>query len=177
MHDTLSRKNVLQLAASFGMLAASAGAAEIATGRPARAASAPSAGVTGAWSLERFDVIEPGKAATPRFGVDPVGYLIYTPSGRMSAILSGIHRPPFESTKVSAVEGKGQTLTDFLAYAGTYDIRGDRVFHHVEVSVFTNLVGTTLERQFTIDGDRLTIRTITPGMWGDASTLVWKRTR
>ena len=59
--------------------------------------------------------------------------------------------------------------------AGT-KIRGNHVFHHVEVSVFTNLVGTTLERAFTLAGDTLTIRTLPPEIWGTSNRLVWKRT-
>jgi hypothetical protein len=54
-------------------------------------------------------------------------------------------------------------------------VRGDHVFHHVEVSVFTNLVGTTLERQFQLKGDTLTIRTLPPEIWGSSNVLVWKR--
>ncbi|MGB8965709.1 MAG: lipocalin-like domain-containing protein [Candidatus Cybelea sp.] len=64
---------------------------------------------------------------------------------------------------------------NFLAYARRYEVRGDRVFHHVEVSVFTNLVGTTLERQFKLAGDTLTIRTLPPEIWGNSNLLVWKR--
>lgn len=167
---TLSRKHLLEIAASFGAFAA--------TGSTALAAGATAAaqGVAGAWALERFDVTEPGRPTVPRFGPNPAGYLIYTPSGRMSAILSGSHRPKFDSMAVTpSAECQGQNLVEFLAYAGTYDVRGDRVFHHVDCSVFTDLVGKTLERQFTIDGDTLTIRTITAGMWGNASMLVWKR--
>jgi hypothetical protein len=43
------------------------------------------------------------------------------------------------------------------------------------VSVFTNLVGTTLERQFNLVGDTLTIRTLPPEIWGNSNLLVWKR--
>jgi hypothetical protein len=139
-------------------------------------AQAAPAGVAGAWKLHSFDIVEPGKPVTPRFGADPVGYLIYTPDGHVSATLSGIKRPTFSSKAiVPEAECQGQMLADFLCYAGTYDVKGDRVFHHVEVSVFTDLVGQTLEREFKIDGDTLTIRTITGGMWGTNSILVWKR--
>jgi hypothetical protein len=169
---SVSRKRLLTAAASFGLLAAAAGV-------PAARATAPAqtrASVLGAWALESFDVIDPGKPRTPRFGPHPVGFLIYTPSGKMSATLSGITRPKFESTAAEpSAESRGQMLADFLSYAGTYDIRGDRVFHHVTVSVFTNLVGTTLERRFSLENDVLTIRTITPGMWGNDTILVWRR--
>jgi hypothetical protein len=162
----LSRKHLLGAAAALGLSAA------------VPASALASSAVTGAWKLESFDLVGKDGARKPRFGANPVGYLMYTPSGRMSATLSGIHRPAFEP----AAEGTSsnstciERVTDFLSYAGTYSIRGNRVFHHIEVSVFTNLVGTTLEREFHIAGDTLTIRTITGGMWGTNSILVWKRT-
>ncbi|MBV8491200.1 MAG: lipocalin-like domain-containing protein [Candidatus Eremiobacteraeota bacterium] len=164
---TISRKALLGGVASLG----AAASAETLS----RAAGAGSSAVLGAWKLESFDVVEKDGTTKPRFGNNPVGYLIYTPSGRMSATLSGVKRPKFEPAAESS-SACAEQLTDFLSYAGTYDIHGDRVFHRVEVSVFTNLVGTTLERKFVIAGDTLTIRTITPGMWGSDSILVWKRT-
>ncbi len=163
----LTRKVLLESAASLGAFAALGAAAE---------AAPAAASVLGAWSLESFEMADPGKPVTPRFGSHPVGYLIYTPDGHMSATLSAATRPAFESLSLASPdECQGQKLKDFLCYAGTYDVKGDRVFHHVQVSVFTDLVGKTLERQFKIEGNTLTIRTITAGMWGTNSILVWKR--
>ncbi|MGA2760786.1 MAG: lipocalin-like domain-containing protein [Candidatus Cybelea sp.] len=164
----LSRKSLLEFAASFGVLAA-AGAVT--------AGVAPREGVVGAWSLASFDIDEKGAPAKPRFGEDPVGYLLYTADGHMAAVLAGTHRPELKSPSgsSSSEEQRTQALANFLAYAGRYDIRGDRVFHHVDVSVFTNLMGTTLERQFKIEGDLLTIRTVPPEIWGSSNILVWKR--
>jgi hypothetical protein len=113
----------------------------------------------------------------PRFGPNPAGYLIYSADARMAAVLAGTHRPELKSpSATSASEDlRTEALQNFLAYAGRYEVRGDRVFHHVEVSVFTNLVGTTLERQFNLVGDTLTIRTLPPEIWGNSNLLVWKR--
>jgi hypothetical protein len=124
-----------------------------------------------------FDVDEGKGAAKPRFGPDPVGYLIYSANARMAAVLAGTHRPELKSPSGSSASeaDRTQALLNFLAYAGRYEVRGDRVFHHVEVSVFTNLMGTTLERQFAIDGDTLRIRTLPPEIWGSSNVLVWKR--
>ncbi|PZR56395.1 MAG: hypothetical protein DLM50_08320 [Candidatus Meridianibacter frigidus] len=68
-----------------------------------------------------------------------------------------------------------ESVAPFLAYAGTYEIRGNRVFHKLETCVFTNLVGTTLEREFHLSGDTLTIKTAPPFIWGNQSVLVWHR--
>jgi hypothetical protein len=163
-----SRKDLLKFSASFGVAAALGG-------REAQAAT-PS-DVLGAWELVTFNIDEGKGDEKPRFGPDPKGYLIYTPAGRMSAVLTGIHRPalvPPPRTSENAAQCV-QSVADFLAYAGPYEIKGDRVFHHIEVCVFTNLIGTTVERQFTIEGDTLTIRTLPPEIWGSSNILVWKR--
>jgi hypothetical protein len=165
---SISRSGVLGLAASFGIFAAIGNVT---------ASAAPREGVVGAWSLVSFDTDEGSGASKPRFGRDPVGYLLYTADGHMAAVLAGTHRPELKSPSGSSSteEQRTQSLANFLAYAGRYDVRGDRVFHHVDVSVFTNLMGTTLERQFKIEGDVLTIRTAPPEIWGSSNLLVWKR--
>ncbi len=167
----VSRRGIIEMAASFGLLAA------VAKAPAAEAAVAVRQGIVGAWSLVTFDVDEGKGAEKPRFGPDPVGYLIYSADARMAAVLGGTQRPKLDSPAgVSPSEdARTQSLRNFLAYAGRYEVRGDRVFHHVEVSVFTNLQGVTLERQFKIEGDTLTIRTVPPEIWGTSNVLVWKR--
>jgi hypothetical protein len=167
---SVSRKGLLEIAASFGVLAAVGGVAPA----PADARE----GIVGAWNLVSFDVDEGKGKEKPRFGPDPVGYLIYSADARMAAVLAGTHRPMLNSPAGTAQseESRTQSLLNFLAYAGRYEVRGDRVFHHVEVSVFTNLMGTTLERQFVLQGDTLTIRTLPPEIWNSSNVLVWKRT-
>lgn len=171
----LSRKTLLETAAAFGAIAATSAAA--------RAVATPTASevrnaVAGAWKLESFVIETAGKTGEPRFGPNPVGYLIYTPSGRMSATLMAARRSKLESPKgaTSTRAELNESLADFLSYAGRYEVRGNHVFHHIEVSVFTNLVGTTLERIFDISGNTLTIRTLPPEIWGTANKLVWTRT-
>jgi hypothetical protein len=161
----ISRKFMLGGVASMGLLAATTPIGE----------AAPSA-VTGAWKLESFDERVADGSFEPRFGPNPVGYLIYTSSGRVSATLSGIHRRPYTSGSSPSAEANcNESVHDFLAYAGTYEVQGSTVFHHIETSVFTNLVGVTLKRGFQLRGDTLTIRTLPPYIWGTQSVLVWRR--
>ncbi len=170
---SLSRKQLLETAASLGLLAAVRSPVSAAVTAPAANAAA----VVGAWKLESFVVDASSESEKPRFGINPIGYLIYTASGRMSATLMAAHRAKLDSPKgaTSTLDELTQSLANFLSYAGTYEIRGNRVFHRVEVSVFTNLVGTTLEREFSLSGDTLTIRTLPPEIWGTSNRLVWKR--
>jgi hypothetical protein len=166
MHcDTvISRKLLLGGVASFGLA--------VATQSIGDAAQSP---VTGAWKLESFNERVSGGAFKPRFGPNPSGYLIYTPSGRVSATLSGMHRRPYTSGNTPAAAANcDESVHDFLAYAGTYKIVGSTIFHRIETSVFTNLVGVTLKRGFQLRGDALIIRTLPPYIWGSESVLVWR---
>ena len=161
----ISRKVLLGGAASIGLAAATES-----IGRAAQSA------VVGAWRLESFNERVADGSFKPRFGPNPVGYLIYSASGRVSATLSGIHRSAFTSGSTpSAAAHCNESVHDFLAYAGRYNIVGSTVFHHIETSVFTNLVGVTLKRGFQLRGDTLVIRTLPPYIWGSQSMLVWRR--
>jgi len=165
----LSRRNALTFLSSFAIAA---------TAAPKRALAGDSA-VVGAWRLQTFDVLEKGGGRKPRYGANPVGYLMYSASGRVSAILSAQHRIKLEPPPSTVSESELtciESIRPFLAYAGTYRIHGNRVFHTIETSVFTNLIGTTLEREFSISGDLLTIRTLPPEIWGSANELTWRRT-
>jgi hypothetical protein len=165
MNAIISRKILLGSVASIGLAAATES-----IGKAAQSA------VVGAWKLESFNERVADGSFKPRFGPNPVGYLIYTASGRVSATLSGIHRTPLTSGDTSAAAAHcNESVHDFLAYAGTYEIAGSTVFHHIETSVFTNLVGVTLKRGFQLRGDTLVIRTLPPYIWGSQSMLVWRR--
>jgi hypothetical protein len=48
-------------------------------------------------------------------------------------------------------------MEDFVAYAGRYSFHGDRVVHHVELSLFPSWVGSDQERWVELAGDRLTL--------------------
>jgi hypothetical protein len=50
-------------------------------------------------------------------------------------------------------------FSSMIAYAGTYEIAGDRVVHHVDISWNEAWTGTQQVRFFRMDGDRLTITT------------------
>ena len=170
----LSRKRLFATAASFGVATA---ASSLLRANAAPAVAAPPAALIGAWALETFVTDQPKGGERPRFGPNPVGYLIYTADGHMSATLMGSHRALLPAPDgSSATRGEvTSSLSNFLSYAGRYEIRGNHVFHHVEVSVFTNLVGTTLERKFDLSGNVLTIETLPPEIWGSSNRLVWRR--
>jgi hypothetical protein len=65
----------------------------------------------------------------------------------------------------------------FVAYAGRYSFHGDRVIHHVELSLFPNWVGSDQERWVELAGDRLTLSASPLLLAGKLQVprLVWER--
>jgi hypothetical protein len=65
----------------------------------------------------------------------------------------------------------------FVAYAGRYSFHGDRVVHHVELSLFPNWVGIGQERSVELSGNRLILSTRPLLLAGTLQLprLVWER--
>lgn len=94
------------------------------------------------------------------FGENPIGRLVYTAGGFMSAQLASAHRPAFASPAFTraTVDEKGAAYDTFMAYCGRYEVFGDHVMHHVEMSLFPNWAGGDQKRFFELDGDSLVLR-------------------
>ncbi len=112
------------------------------------------------------------------FGKSPTGLLTYTGDGRMSVAIAEGGRKALSSDRVSApAEERAQAFATFLAYAGGYSRKDEKVIHHVEISSFPNWVGTDLVRTCALEGDRLTLTTPPLSAGGVLRTteLVWER--
>lgn len=128
---------------------------------------------------------------TEPFGSGAVGFLHYGADGIMSAHLmkSGRHalgipvrelqkarqvvmRPwtiPFHWDVMKALGRYINASANYVAYAGTYEVGGRRVTHHVEVSLIPDWVGTDLVREAGFERGLLTLRT------PEGDFLVWRR--
>ena len=125
------------------------------------------------------------------FGGGTLGYLHYAEDGTMSASLMKPDRPaigfspeqlrkarkvllrpwtiPGHLPVLKAVGRYLQASANFVAYSGTYELRGNQVIHHVELSLIPDWVGTDLVREISIVGDLVTLKT------PEGDTLVWRR--
>ncbi len=117
-------------------------------------------GLEGVWRFVR-EVDAPTDPAGPAVDIGPKdgyeGLLIYTADGRMSATIM----PRGRTWKVSAA-GAGElreTIENGTAYAGTYEVRPDShtVTHFPLAAMDPADAGVSLSRQYTIEGDRLTL--------------------
>jgi hypothetical protein len=115
--------------------------------------------IVGTWRLKSFvcEISATGQRYD-EFGEHPDGYITYLPDGRMHAILVTNLRPRPAGPVPTDAEKIG-LFSSMIAYAGTYEIAGDRVVHHVDISWNEAWTGTQQVRFFRMDGDRLTITT------------------
>lgn len=114
-------------------------------------------------------------------GQDAVGYIIYNEDGYVSVAIMSANRSKFASGDIfgGTTEEKAAAADTYISYCGRYEIREDRVIHHIEVSFFPNWIGVDQERIFELDGDRLSLGTPPFLVGGIQQTahMLWQRVR
>jgi Lipocalin-like domain len=137
----------------------------------------------GAWQLVSCveTDVETGEAYRP-MGDKPQGLLLYTPDGYMSAQLSAVDRPNFESGDM--YKGKPKEYVagclSYLAYSGPYYVDEARrmVEHEMFVSLFPNWKGQRQVRIVKLDENELHLSTNQPQMFNGSlktAAIVWRR--
>jgi hypothetical protein len=136
--------------------------------------------LVGTWRLVEWIVTLDGRPGARPFGGNATGLLTYTGDGRMWAALMRTDRPRLGSTTLAgaSAEARAFAAAGYLSYAGTYEVEGDVVHHHVEVSLFPDWIGGVQERHIGWqDGDLVlaSAGTITEDGITAANRLRWKR--
>ncbi len=135
--------------------------------------------LVGAWRLVSWENQAADGQVTYPMGTDPIGYVIYTADGRFSVTISRAGRAGFAAGDLLAGtrEEKARAVEGFVAYAGRYSFLGERVIHHVELSLFPNWVGGDQERWVELAGDRLILSASPLLLAGKQQVprLVWER--
>jgi hypothetical protein len=130
----------------------------------------------GTWKLVDYSFLHEDGTIEKPWGENVVGYLIYSAEGYMSGNLSPVSRR-HKTEKFDRETTRRKR--DYIAYAGPYTVEGDIVIHHVEVSLFSNWLGTTQIRYHQRIGDTLVLRTppIPSGEELVAVQLTWHKVR
>jgi hypothetical protein len=135
----------------------------------------------GAWRLVSFEIRTSSGEVSYPFGKDAVGLLLYTQEGYMAVSLMRGDRVHFDAEDISSAgsEEKLEAIDSYNSYCGKYEVKDDRIIHHVELSLFPNWSGRPQERYFEFSGDRLTLRTpeTTPDGVERTWIAIWERER
>jgi len=128
----------------------------------------------GTWKLESWSLVyEDGRPSEYPLGRDAVGRIMYTDDGHVSAMLMRAGRKPLSDTSEAS---KARAWDDCFGYTGRFEVRGEAVFHTIEVATNPALVGVTSTRNVMLDGNRLTLSgpDFSPGSprW---HRIVWRR--
>jgi hypothetical protein len=97
----------------------------------------------------------------------------------MTAILASSGRQPLSVADPVAAPAaeRAEAFASFTAYAGRYTFDGDRLTHHVEVSLFQNWAGADQIRFAKLQGRRLTLTAPPMTIGGEQLVveLTWER--
>jgi Lipocalin-like domain len=117
--------------------------------------------LVGVWSLLTYAEEKKGCEHTHPFGPKPVGFLIYTPDGFVSAQLMKPGRPAFQSRNwhQGTPEEYVKSGRGYIAYCGRYEVdeTNETVTHIPSVALLPNLIYGRQLRALTLNGDRLTL--------------------
>jgi hypothetical protein len=130
-------------------------------------------------------VTDEGIVKDEAYGRNPIGFLTYTPEGRMSAVITNGGRKPLSNSRwyLAPIDERAEAYATSFAYAGTFILKGNNVTHHVEACTFPNYVNADLVRIIArLQGDRVTLRTTTrflgrDGMQYAYQELTWDRVK
>lgn len=115
----------------------------------------------GTWRLLSWRRVAQDGSVTYPFGDDATGILMYGGDGRMAVQMTAARRPGIPTTDALGgdIESRAAAYSTCLAYFGSWEVQGDSVIHRIDASLFPNWSGAEQARPFTLDGDRLVLRT------------------
>jgi Lipocalin-like domain len=119
--------------------------------------------IVGVWTLLTYTEGKKGREDTHPLGPSPVGFLIYTPNGFVSAQLMKPGRSSFQSRDwhLGTPEEYVESGRGYIAYCGRYQVdeANQTVTHIPSVALLPNLINERQLRAIKLNGDRLTLRT------------------
>ena len=117
-------------------------------------------GLAGRWRLLSWPARTAAGDVTYPFGERPQGSVVYTGwVDERRSRLRGSRGPGHRRCRRRQRRGARRAFSTYLSYCGTYEVEGDVVVHHIEMSLFPNWVGGEQRRQFEPSDDKLVLRT------------------
>jgi mannose-6-phosphate isomerase-like protein (cupin superfamily) len=140
-----------------------------------------SSALVGSWRLvDSYDVRAASGAVVRSRGARPLGTLVYQADGRMSVQVMNDGRPAFTRPRGTPSE-VAAAFEGYTAYFGRFEVRAadSAVIHHIEGSLLPDEVGASRTRYYSLQGDRLSLRTAPFEVDGEQRlrTILWERVR
>jgi hypothetical protein len=135
----------------------------------------------GPWRLVSFEYHLASGGVLSAYGPEPVGLLIYTDEGYMSAQIVDPRRPRFASgnRRIATEHELKAAVEGCISYFAAFEIDEARgaVVHRELGDVFPNAVGTRQVRYARFEGDRLLLETppVMVGTERATARIVWER--
>jgi hypothetical protein len=126
---------------------------------PGAAVAQAGEGLVGTWKLVAFKIwpSDTKEEARDALGPNPQGRLILTPTGYITSFRVAEGRKPAQTDAERA-----QLLRTMAAWTGRYRVEGNSLLVKIDASWNENDTGQEYLRTFVLDGNRLTITTVTP---------------
>lgn len=108
----------------------------------------------GSWNLVDWRIEYSDGGVTRPFGENPVGYIVYTPDGIMTATIARTGRAPFgmANARNADAASKAAAFDSYFSYAGPWRIEDDCVIHELALSLNPDMTGTVQRRLATFSG-------------------------
>jgi len=129
--------------------------------------------LAGTWRLIAWRRIAADGTISYPLGADAHGLLSYTDNGRMAVQITGVNRAslPTDDPLGGGEGARAGAYSTYLAYFGTYEVRGQDVVHRIEGSLYPNWAGERQVRPYTAESGELVLRT-PPMTLADGATVV-----
>lgn len=137
--------------------------------------------LVGSWRLRHWVAIADDGSETLPMGDGPEGVLVYSNDGTMVVLMARADRSRIASDDVTGgtEAERAEAFASFISYGGRFEVAGDLVSHHVEMSQFPNWVGTVQRRRWQLDDDNRRLAITSPPVTLGGATriqrLTWER--
>ena len=135
----------------------------------------------GTWTLKTYTESSPSSSLVQPFGPSPIGRLIYTKDGFVSAQLMRPDRRQLTggTWDTNHSEDLAELAQGYIAYCGLYEVdkEAQQVTHTPVVALIPSLLGQAQLRKFKFCDEGLTLRTYRTASNGETveTVLVWSR--
>ena len=127
----------------------------------------------GAWRSGGSDLLHPDGTVSHVMHPRP-GRIMYTACGHMCVVSGFADGVPNQEPAQLTDAQKAAAAEACVAYSGRWELDGEQLLHTIDVAIFPAWIGSTRVRFPSIEGNRMTYRTL-PDAAGNTPRIYWLR--